>query len=344
MKRIIFILLVLLNYSCSTSFVTSTFRNRNVYKTKANLKVKKAYSNKRPSTDQRLFTIVPNNFPFVNKTKVTVSKENILPVTIPPTSQIKTTTTITTIPYSSTIVTKETIPSDDSSTSLTSTTTTSYTVPKELDSINFIRYKVLSDDGDYKYIKVLTGTRFDGVTPSDTLIIYNSKNFKVDDLPENYVFQVSKKDLIPNTHYLASSALIGKIITLPFRVRNQYWDGDSKVIQGSLSLGYGFGWKYKLGNNPYQSHYLSTIFYAAGIGQQKYFSIVGTDLVTNKALLSVKTDEFAITYLSFGLAYEFEKFNIGIFAGKDKMFGNLKDWVYQDKWWWGLGIGYDLFK
>ncbi|WP_154652566.1 hypothetical protein [Flavobacterium rivuli] len=114
-------------------------------------------------------------------------------------------------------------------------------------------------------------------------------------------------------------------------------------MEGTLSLGYSFGWKYKIGNHPYRSHYVSTILYAAGISQQKYFSIV-KDSITLKPVAGIKSDEFAITYMCFGVTYEYEKFNIGIFTGKDKMFGNLNDWAYQNKWWWGLGIGYDLFK
>src|SRR5690606_36486434 len=122
-----------------------------------------------------------------------------------------------------------------------------------------------------------------------------------------------KKDLSPNTHYLASSALIGKIITLPLRVRKQTWNNNSTEIQGALSLAYGMGWKYKIGNHPYRSHYISSILYAAGISQQKYYSVITTD---ENFTLSEKTDEFAITYLSFGLSYEYEKFNIGLFVGK----------------------------
>jgi len=125
---------------------------------------------------------------------------------------------------------------------------------------------------------------------------------------------------------------------------NEYWNENNKVLQGTLSIGYGFGWKYKLGNNPYKAHYFSTILYAAGISGQKHFSIAGKYAATGKDSISAKTDEFAVTYLSFGVAYEYDRFNIGIFFGKDKMFGNLKNWVYQNKWWWGLGIGYELFK
>ena len=150
---------------------------------------------------------------------------------------------------------------------------------------------------------------------------------------------------MPHTHYLASSALIGKVITIPLRVRNEYWNDNNRVLQGTLALSYGFGLKFKVGNDPYKPHYFSTILYAAGISQQKHFSIAGKfKKEPSRDSISAKTDEIAVTYWSLGAAYEYDKFNVGVFAGKDRMFGNLKNWAYQDKWWFGLGIGYDLFK
>lgn len=252
------------------AFLSATFGNQNVYKTKESLTIKKVYTNGRPVKDEKEYTIIPN--------------------------------------------------------------------PQE-GTQNFVRYKVVGENDAVKYIKVLPGCYFAGAN-----IVYNNySGSQPSDFPSDYVYQVDKKILVPNNHYLASSALIGKLISLPVRVRNNYWDNNNKQVEGALSIGYGFGWKYKLGNNPYHTHYLSTIFYGAGISQQKYFS-VGRNTTTGKDTTTAKSDAFAVTYLSFGIAYEYEKFNIGIFLGKDRMFGSLRDWAYQDKWWWGLGIGYELFK
>jgi hypothetical protein len=342
MKYIIVLLILLTCISCSSSFYTATFGNKNVYKTKSNLTVKKVYHDNRPSTDQREFTIVPNaSIPVVTKTTISVVTE---PANAANPSQVTTTTISATIPPSVTTTSSVIVAQVPPAIVKTTTSNSTYTIPPAIATNNYIRYKVVTDEGDNKYIQILPGCRFDGLSPIDTSIVFNSTGVTPADKPDDYIFQVSKKSLFPNTHYLASSALIGKVITLPVRVRNEYWNDNNKVLQGTLSIGYGFGWKYKLGNNPYKAHYFSTILYSAGISAQKHFSKAGKYVATGKDSISAKTDEFAVTYLSFGFAYEYDRFNIGLFFGKDRMFGNLKNWVYQDKWWWGIGIGYELFK
>lgn len=202
---------------------------------------------------------------------------------------------------------------------------------------NYIRYKVIAEEGDFKYIRILPGCQI-----KDSTIEITDKNDKKPLLAEETIFKVAKSLLEPNAHYLASSAIIGKAITLPVKVRKEYWNNNNVVLEPSLSLGMAFGWKLKLGNHPYRSHYISAIFYGAGVSQQKYFT-TGKDL-TGKDTVSTKTDEIAVTYLTMGLAYEYDRLNIGIFWGRDKMFGALKSWAYQDKSWFGIGVGYDLFK
>ena len=332
--------------SCTSSFVKATFGNRNVYKTKSNLTVKKVYEKVGPSTDLRDFTINPNPIPTITKTTTVQTTQSATIGAAPVTS---TNITMSTIPPTTISSTISLTPGGSLTSNPAVSSTTNYTiysVPLPTPNTKYIRYKVVADDGDFKYIKILPGCHFVGTSPTDTLIQALPAGTSLpagSSNPSDFVFQVSKKSLMPGTHYLASSALIGKITTLPVRVRNEYWNNNNKVIQGSLAIGYSFGYKLKLGNNPYKPHYANIILYGAGISQQKYFSIV-KDQITGKESAGTKSDEIAITYLSFGLAYEFDKFNIGIFAGKDKMFGTLKNWAYQDAWWWGIGAGYELFK
>jgi hypothetical protein len=376
MKHLFFLLVAVVPASCQLKraavaakpFVLATLNNRNVYKTKGNLAMKKIYVNGNLATDKRDFTLKPYEVPPVTKTVKTVTITRAADKRL---LQTKTVEVVSTVPETSTTVpatgtsseaattvvnttTKTTeVPnapagSVASTTTATATTTLSVPAARSATKGHFIRYKVLSDEGDNKYIEILPQVRFGGTAAdsgkyTDTDILVAGKTPQEDN-PTDYVFMVSKKDLMPHTHYLATSALIGKVITIPLRVRNEYWNGDNKVLQGTLALSYGFGWKYKLGNNPYKPHYFTTILYAAGISQQKHFFIAGKFKETGKDSISAKTDEIAVTYWSFGAAYEYDKFNIGVFAGKDKMFGSLTNWAYQDKWWFGLGIGYDLFK
>lgn len=201
----------------------------------------------------------------------------------------------------------------------------------------FIRYKVIAEEGEFKYIRILPGCEI-----KDSTIEILGKKAENSVPAEETIFKVSKSLLEPNAHYLASSAIIGKVLTLPVKLRKEHWNKNNVVLEASLSLGMAFGWKLKLGNHPYRTHYVSAIFWGAGVSAQKYFT-TGKNL-SGKDTLSAKTDEFAVTYLTMGLAYEYDRFNVGIFWGKDKMFGSLKNWAYQDKSWFGIGVGYDLFK
>lgn len=326
-------MLIVLCTSCATSAIVATYSNRNVYKTKSALKVNKVYRGRLPETDLADYYITPEIGLVVTKTETTVTTTQNTSV-----RPSETTTKVVTETIPGTITSVATTGPANATNATTETKTITYSSSIVNRLPQFIRYQVVADEGDYKYIRVLPGCRFTGAS---TIEFGASPSGQP--APEDFVFRVLKKDLVPNTHYLASSALIGKITTIPVRIRNEYWNGDNKVLQGTLAIGYSFGWKYKLGNHPYRPHYLTTILYGAGVSQQKYFSKTGID-ENGKAILSEKTDEIALTYLSFGLAYEFDKFNIGLFAGKDRMFGNRKDWVYQKEWWWGLGVGYDVFK
>ena len=305
MKIVVFLAAIILFCSCNTSYFVATFTNKNVYKTKSALTVKKIYHGDRPATDQREFTLLPNEPVPVTKTTTTV-------VTAPhadnPTnkSTITTTTTTTTIPPDSKTEVSSTAEGGRVTGKIT-TTSTAFSMPAKQATNNFIRYTVLSDEGDFKYIRVLPGCVFVGSPPFDTSIVISENNFteekvkknepvnnrkeakftdaqkannliNTSEVPEEFIFQVSKKALMPNTHYLASSALIGKVITIPLRIRKEYWAGNT-VLQGTLALGYGFGWKYKLFNNPYKPHYVTTILYAAGISQQKHLALRENTLV-----------------------------------------------------------------
>ncbi|GAB3194122.1 hypothetical protein ABID22_000324 [Pontibacter aydingkolensis] len=201
---------------------------------------------------------------------------------------------------------------------------------------SFIRYKELKSEGGYTYIKLLPGLAYEGnkiVRAGD----------RADPEIANLVFRVKDDALSPATHYLASSGILGKLLTVPLKLRKEEFNDGNVVLQGTPSIMYAFGWKLKLGNHPYKSSYISIIPYAIGISAQKHFSVKDSDAPYPQNL-GEKTDEFALTYYAGGLALEFDNFNVGLFWGKDRMFGDRDNWVYQKKGWVGVGLGYDLFK
>jgi hypothetical protein len=216
-----------------------------------------------------------------------------------------------------------------------------YTVSVNGNGQDFIRYKELKIEGDIAYIRFLKGCYFSAPnsirkTPEGT-----------GDDANDYVFAINTKNIDPAKRYLASSAIIGKLLTIPVKIRQKYWDHDHTELLTGININYAFGWKYKLGNHPYHSHYVNLIPYAVGIGAQNYFDVLegefefanDTRLKTTKAEAQV-----AITYWCSGLTYEYDRFNIGMFIGWDAMLKPYESWGYNKKMWYGLGIGYDIFK
>lgn len=201
---------------------------------------------------------------------------------------------------------------------------------------NFLRYKELKQEGDFAYIRVIPSCAL----KDDTIFVSDAEDANADD----YILKVNIKGIDPAKRYLSSSVLVGKIITLPIRVRQEYYNENKTQYALSFSIGYAFGWRYKIGNHPYKTHYFTVMPYAFGFSTQKYFYVKGKDDISGKTILSDKTDQVALNYLSMGIAYEYDRFNVGVFWGKDMMFGDYKDWVFQDKPWYGIGLGYDLFK
>lgn len=197
---------------------------------------------------------------------------------------------------------------------------------------SFIRYKVLKTDPIDKslYIRILPGSVIDSTKYK---IVVDSSLNGTD--PSQYIFKTDGKQNL-NQSYLASSAIVGTAFILPvrFRTLDKVWDD----ISMNINVSYGFGWKFKLGNHPFRSHFISVIPYAFGFSSQKYFSRI------EEGIYSSKTDQFALTYWAHGITYEYEGFNFGVFGGFDKMFGSQDDWVYNNKWWFGLGLGYKLFQ
>ncbi len=333
MRQIIFGLIIFsISSACTSPFIVATLSNRNVYKTKSNLLVNKVYLIDRPTTDLTDYTIVPNQFPLIVKEEVSTTTG------VPGNTGVVTKQILTTVPPA--ITTTHEYNSAGIPNTVTELKSTRYLPSSPLSDNHFIKYKVVADEGDYKYLKLLPGWTFGS---NNTIIFFNCPARKCDQ--EDYIFRASKKDLVPNTHYLASSALIGKLTTIPIRFRKEKWNNNNRIAQGTLAIGYSFGWKIKLGNNPYQPHYVSLILYGAGVSQQEYFYIKDNTQKGDEAL-STKTSDIAVTYWSSGVAYEFDKFNIGVFFGRDRMFGKPEDkkWVYQNTTWWGVGLGYDLFK
>jgi hypothetical protein len=199
----------------------------------------------------------------------------------------------------------------------------------------YIRYRVLKS-GDSPYIKFLPSMKFTATGAGYAIEVLavgetrTSSSSMIGRDPTQYYFQMADK-LEPNKYYLASQKITGLPLTIPLKLRKQ--DGHIK-FSPSLSIGYAFGWKVRINNDPYKDKFLNVIAYGLGFNADKYQSR------NADGTLSGTTDAISVTYWCSGLALEVNAFNYGIFLGKDRMFESNKNWIYQNKTWISLGFGY----
>lgn len=73
-------------------------------------------------------------------------------------------------------------------------------------------------------------------------------------------------------------------------------------------------------------------------------SSVSVDSATTKGFTKTKTNNSAL-YWSLGYVFEIKKFQIGAFTGIDYLAGDVgKKWVYRNRPWVGISLGYSIFK
>jgi hypothetical protein len=192
----------------------------------------------------------------------------------------------------------------------------------------FIKYKIV-EEGDNPYIRILPNVYFVINSSGDTIIVADTNNHIGDD-PTDFYFQMVD-DPTPNNHYMASQSIIGMPLTMPVKFRKLHGQTNLEL---NLTLGYAFGYRIKLGNNPYRKKYISIIPFALSINEDKYFYKI------SEQEDSEQEEAVSLTYYACGLAYEYYNFNVGFFTGWDRMFSNQKNWVYQNHNWMSVGIGY----
>lgn len=201
-----------------------------------------------------------------------------------------------------------------------------------------LKYKVIEESDDGIWIQLLPCLQFDAATATGEIpISFNSSCLLKGAVnnPSDYYYKI-EDDLSPNNHCLISESIMGMPVTLPLKIRKL--DGDLE-FEPNLSLGYTFGWRFKLNKNPYRKRYLSLIPLAFAINEDSYFYKTGQDADGNN-LYSTPTDNISFTYYSFGATLEFNGFNVGGFFGWDRMFGPQADWAYQKQRWFSIGLGY----
>jgi hypothetical protein len=149
----------------------------------------------------------------------------------------------------------------------------------------------------------------------------------------NYYFAV-KSDKFPIlSKTLMSEKIVGLPLVQPLKLRPSKgtvgWD-----LSGEFTVSYNFGWRMKLGDDPYKQNFLTLVGLGFGVGSAKYFT------EDKDGMLTEKKDGWAITYYQAGVLLTIEKVNFGLFTGFDAMIDKQNDWFYQGRQWYSFGIGY----
>lgn len=129
------------------------------------------------------------------------------------------------------------------------------------------------------------------------------------------------------------------IPTIPVKLRfGNKGEGESPRyfrFEGNISLGLTVGGKYSFGGGNKKAVNFLTGFTVAS---------VQVDSLTTKGKINSNTSAASFSP-HFGLVFEIDRFQFGIFTGIDYLNGEPnKYWVYKDKPWLGIGFGYSLFK
>ncbi len=131
-------------------------------------------------------------------------------------------------------------------------------------------------------------------------------------------------------------------VLIPTKIRNTKDDEGNRHFEFSKDIGLGpfVGAKKRI--SRYKPNFL-TGGISVGVS-----SVRLTSDNSNSTLTQSVQDVAAFT-VAYGLVFEFDNVQIGLFTGKDKINNNEThgsslgyDWTYQNEWWWSIGFGFEI--
>lgn len=134
------------------------------------------------------------------------------------------------------------------------------------------------------------------------------------------------------------------VLVIPIKMR--FGNGDQDIaenrryftFESAVSVGLSIGINIKLDSSKFTAKNHLAILTGVSL------SSVPVDSFTTKGYLSSSTNSASITW-HVGVLYQVDNFQIGLFAGMDFLAGELgRQWKYRNKPWFGLGLGYSMFK
>lgn len=198
---------------------------------------------------------------------------------------------------------------------------------------SFLRYSIVKEN-EKPFIYILPYSCFEKKLNDTTILIKYAEGSNSDLNEYYYQFTEKAKEISPAKYYLASEHITGIPITIPIKYR---FNAPSNKTPYALnaSISYAFGYKIRVNNDPYKDNFFRILPLVVGFSTDTYLAKDSISKPGYKGETSVALN------MAIGLTYEVSnKFNVGLFFGKDKMFSSQKDWIYQNKSWLGFGLGY----
>ncbi len=193
-----------------------------------------------------------------------------------------------------------------------------------------------------KEITITKRNRMGKIIRDPKISKYRKKYINIDDQDKLYAIKTSDFNSLIENGYIRKRyrtnyhLAYGATFTVPFKIRPEVNDENLRITP-EISLGGFLGGKVRI--NKYKDYFLFLPVLTAGI----------TTININEDNVSMDMEDqedglvLARTF-SLGAVLELNKFQVGAVIGWDRPGGEIaKDWIYSDRLWYSLSIGFDFF-
>ncbi|WP_024771761.1 hypothetical protein [Aquimarina macrocephali] len=145
---------------------------------------------------------------------------------------------------------------------------------------------------------------------------------------------------IVKRYYLSTQFAYGASLSVPFKIRPKTDDFNMKITPEIMLGGY-LGLKHRL--NRYKDIYIHFPVVTFGVTTLG----INENNTINESTTTTETPDGLVLgrTFSFGTILEYKSFQIGLIGGFDRASGEIgKNWAYNDKFWYSVGIGYSFFE
>ena len=171
---------------------------------------------------------------------------------------------------------------------------------------------------------------------------YKKKYINIDDQDKLFAIKTSDFNSLIENGYIRKRYrtnyhfAYGATFTVPFKIRPEVNDENLR-ISPEISLGGFLGGRVRI--NKYKDYFLFLPVVTAGVST--------ININQDNVSVDMENQEDGLVLartFSLGAVLELDKFQVGAVIGWDRPGGEIaKDWIYRDRLWYSLSIGFDFF-